>query len=65
MIQFTVRYTSFQGSRLLLDQLHLPSVSLFKKIKQDGKDTLKAIKLLQEAGKISTDYNLMINELYL
>lgn len=60
-----LRYTFFQAYRLLLDKLPLPSVSIFKKIKYDGKDTLKAIKLLQETGNISNDYKIMIDEMYI
>ena len=66
MIRFALhlRYTSFQAYKLFLEKFPLPSVSSLHKI-QGGVDALKAVSLLQETGKISSDCVLMIDKMYL
>ena len=67
MISFALqlRYTSLQACRLLLEFLPVPSVILLSKIQQGGVDSLKALKRLREAGKISTDILIMLDEMFL
>ena len=67
MIRFALhlRYTSFQAYKLLLEKFPLPSVSSLHKIQEGGVDALKAVSLLRETGKISSDCVLMIDEMYL
>ena len=43
----------------------MPSISLLNKIQQGGLDSLKALKVLREKGEISTDFILMVDEMYL
>ena len=56
---------SAQAYRVLLQQFPLPSFSLLNKLKQGGVDSIKALKLLREQGKISEDIVLMADEMYL
>ena len=67
MIRFAleVRYTSLQAYRYLIEMLPFPSVSLLSKIQQGGVDSLKALKRLREAGDISPDIILMLDEMFL
>ena len=58
-------YTSPQGYRLLLEQFPLPSIIYLKKLSQGGIDSLKAIKLLREQGKMDKDVILMLDEIYI
>ena len=60
-----LRYTSAQAYTILLQQFPLPSFSLLRKIQQGGVDSIKALKLLREKGKISEDLVLMADEMYL
>ena len=59
------RYTSRQAYSLLLEEFPLPSLSLLKTLSSGDIDSVKAIKLLQEEGKISKDCVLMLDEMYL
>ena len=58
-------YTSLQAYKILLEKFPLSSVSLLNTIQQGRVDTIKAVKLLREKGKISTDCILMVGEMYL
>ena len=49
----------------LLEKFPLHSISLLNKILQRGVNSIKALKILQENGKISNDSILMIDEMYL
>ena len=49
----------------MLEKFPLPSFSLLARIQQGGIDSIKAIKLLLEKGKISKDVVLMADEMYL
>ena len=60
-----LRHTSAQAYRLMLEKFPLPSFSLLARIQQGGIDSIKAIKLLLEKGKISKDVVLMADEMYL
>ena len=60
-----LRYTSVQSYKLLFEQFPFPSVSLLNKIQQGGIDSVKAITLLCEKGKISDDIILMVDEMYI
>ena len=67
MIRFALhlRYTSLQTYKLLLHKFPFPSISVLSKIQRGGVDALKAIKRLREAGEISSDVVLMVDEMYL
>jgi len=67
MIRYALhlRYTSFQAYKQLLDKFPLPSISLLNKIQQGGVDSVKALTILCEHGKISKDCILMVDEMYL
>ena len=67
MIRYALlsRYTSYQAYLLLLEMLPLPSISLLKQIQQGGVGSLKALKRLREAGEISSDIILMLDEMFL
>ena len=58
-------YTFAQCYKYLLNYFPLPSCSKLNKLKQGGLDSLKALKVLQRAGKISDDIIIMANEMYL
>ena len=57
--------TSAQCYKYLLNHFSLPSFSTLNKLKQGGLDSLKALKVLQRAGKISDDIIVMAEEMYL
>ena len=67
MIRYALllRYTSLQAYNLLLDKFPLPSISLLKRIKKGGVDSIKAIVKLREDGKISPHIVLMVDEVFL
>ena len=67
MIRFALhlRYTSLQAYKVMLEKFPLPSISLLNTIQQGGVDALKALKLLLESNKVSSDCILMIDEMYL
>ena len=67
MIRYTLllRYTSLQAYKLLLEKFPLPSISLLNKVQQGGVDSLKALKVLREKGKISCDCIMIVDEMYL
>jgi hypothetical protein len=67
MIRYALhlRYTSFQAYKQLLEKLPLPSISLLNKIQQGGVNSIKALKILRENGKISNNCILMVDEMYL
>ena len=50
-----LRYTSVQCYKYLLNHFPLPSSSTLNRLKQSGLDSLKALKVLQRASKISDD----------
>ena len=58
-------YTSPQAYRLLLEQFPLPSIIYLKKLSQGGVDSLKAIKLLLDQGKMDKDAILMLDEIFI
>ena len=60
-----LRHTSAHAYKLMLEKFPLPSFSLLAKIQQGGVDSVKAVKLLLERGKISRDVVLMADEMYL
>ena len=60
-----IRHTSFQAYKKLLVKFPLPSILLLNKIKQGGVNSIKALKILRENGKISNDCILVVDELYL
>ena len=60
-----LRHTSFQAYKQLLEKFPLPSISLLNKIQQGGVNSIKALKILRENGKISNDCILMVDEMYL
>ena len=60
-----LRHISFQAYKQLLEKFPLPSISLLNKILQGGVNSIKALKILQENGKISNDCILMVDEMYL
>ena len=57
--------TLFQAYKQLSKKFPLPSISLFKKIRQEGVNLIKALKFLQENGKIFNDCILMVDGMYL
>ena len=59
-----LRYTSTQAYKLLLAQFPLPSLSLLKKLNKGGMESLKAMKVLLDQGKIG-DVVLLLDEIYL
>ena len=67
MIRYALqlRYTSLRAYKLLLEKFPMPSISLLNKIQKEGVDSLKALKLLCEGGKISKDCVMMVDEMYL
>ena len=60
-----LRHTSLQAYKLLLEKFAMPSISLLNKIQVGGVDALRALKVLREKGRISTDLILMVEEMYL
>ena len=60
-----LRHTSFQAYKQLLEKFPLPSILLLNKIQQGGVNSIKALKILRENGKISNDCILMVDEIYL
>ena len=60
-----LRYTSGQAYKLLLSRLPFPSMSLLKKLKEGGLDSLKAAQVLKEKGAISSDVVVICDEMYL
>ena len=60
-----LHHTSFQAYKQLLEKFPLPSISLLNKIQQGGVNSIKAIKIFKENGKISNDCILMVDEMYL
>ena len=67
MIRYALhlRYTSFQAYKQLLDRFSLTSINVLNRIQQGGVDSVKALKILHEQGKISMDCVLMVDEMYL
>ena len=59
-----LRYTSFQAYKQLLDRFPLPSINLLNRIQQGGVDSVKALKILHEQGKISMDCVLMVDKTF-
>ena len=59
------RYTSAAAYRVMLKEFPLPSFSLLYKVQHGGPDAMKTVKILHEAGTISTDVILMADEMYL
>ena len=55
-----LRHTLFQAYKQLLEKFPLPSISLLNKILQGGVNSIKALKILRENGKISSDCILMV-----
>ena len=51
--------------KILLDKLHLPSMSILRRFKSGSIDAIKAAKVLKENNSISEDIILMADELYL
>ena len=49
----------------LLQKFPIPSISLLNKIQQGGVNSIKALKILRDSGKISIDCILMVDEMYL
>ena len=60
-----LRHTSFQVYKQLLGKFPLPSISLWNKIQQGGMNSIKALKILRQNGKILNDCILMADEMYL
>ena len=60
-----LRHTLFQAYKQLLEKFPLLSISLLNQIQQGRVNSIKALKILRENGKISTDYILMVDEMYL
>ena len=58
-------YTSAQCYKYLLNHFPLTSFSTLNRLKQGGLDSLKALKVLQIASKISDDKLVMADEIYL
>ena len=52
MIRLDLRHASLQAYKLLFEKFPLPSISLLKKIHQDGVDSLKAVKVLREEDQV-------------
>ena len=67
MIQFalTLRYSSCQTYKGLLEELPLPLLSVLKKSASGEVDSLKVAKLLLEKQTVSSDCVLIIDEMYL
>ena len=59
-----LRHTSSQAYKQLLEKFSLPSILLFNKIQQGGVNSIKALKILRENGKIWNDCILMVDEMY-
>ena len=60
-----LRYTSLPAYQLLVKHFPLPSVSLLKRLSQEGLEPLKAVKLLLNERKIDKDIVLLTDEMYL
>ena len=60
-----LRYTFAQCYKYLLNHFPLPFFSTLYWLKQGGLDALKALKVLQSAGKISNDITKMADKIYL
>ena len=60
-----LRHTLFQAYKQLLEKFPLLSISLLNQIQQGGVNSIKALKILRGNGKISNDYILMVDEMYL
>ena len=60
-----LRHTLFQPYKQFLENFPLLSISLLNQIQQGGVNSIKALKILRENGKISNDYILMVDEMYL
>ena len=60
-----LRHSSFQAYKQLLEIFPLRSISLLNKIQQGGVNSVKALKILRENGKISNDCILKVDEMYL
>ena len=59
-----LRHTSFQAYKQLLKTFLLPSILLLNKIQQVGENSINALKILRENGKISNDCIVMVDEIY-
>ena len=59
------RYTSAQCYKYLLNHFPLPSFSTLNRLKQGSLDSLKDLKTLQRASKISDDILVMADEMHL
>ena len=67
MIPFALllQYTSAAACKIVKQQLPLPSTSPLEKLKRCKVGSIKAVKILKEQNKISTDVVLMVDEMYL
>ena len=60
-----LRCTSLPAYQLLVKHFPLPSVSLLKRLSQEGVEPLKAVRLLLNERKIDKDIVLLIDEMCL
>ena len=67
MIRFAVmlRYTFGQAYKLMLETLPLPSISALRKLRKGNIDSMKALKLLLETGRIAKNVIMLVDEMYL
>ena len=67
MLRFAlrIRYTSKQAYKMLLEEFPFPCLSLLQKLKEGGKDAMKAVKLLLEKGELDKDIVLLLDEMIL
>ena len=59
------RYTSRQAYNLLLDEYPLPSLSHLEMLSKGGIEPINTLKLMMESGKVSADYVILVDEMYL
>ena len=62
--ELLLRYTSAQCYKYLQNHFPLPSFFTLNRLKQGGLDSLKALKVLQRASKISDDTIVTADEMY-
>ena len=60
-----LRHTSFQAYKQLFENFPLTSISLFNKLQQGRVNSIKALEILRENGRISNDCILTVDEMYL
>ena len=58
-------YTSRQAYSMLLEEFPLPSLSYLKSLSKGGIEPTKSLNLMLESGNISSDYVLLLDEIYL